>query len=208
MVTLEVSSCEVRAITIKSSTMSEENPYSPPVNQVEAPPIQSAVPGLHNYASLGQRLLGKIIDGLIMIPLGLVIGVGYALISPPKLVAVEKLSDVFLGGASVYGLGEALLLAVLGMAAYIGVQWAFWASTGQSIGKKVMKTQVVNLDGSQASVKTIAFKRYGIINLIANVPTFGPLVHFIGVLLIFRQNRNCLHDDIAKTRVIKFVASS
>ncbi|MDA7664561.1 RDD family protein [Akkermansiaceae bacterium] len=208
MVTLEVSSCEVRAITIKTSTMSEENPYSPPVNQVEAPPIQSAVPGLHNYASLGQRLLGKIIDGLIMIPLGLVIGVGYALISPPKLVAVEKLSDVFLGGASVYGLGETLLLAVLGMAAYIGVQWAFWASTGQSIGKKVMKTQVVNLDGSQASVQTIAFKRYGIINLIANVPTFGPLVHFIGVLLIFRQNRNCLHDDIAKTRVIKFVASS
>ncbi|MDB4790868.1 RDD family protein [Akkermansiaceae bacterium] len=188
--------------------MSEENPYSPPVNQVEAPPIQSAVPGLHNYASLGQRLLGKIIDGLIMIPLGLVIGVGYALISPPKLVAVEKLSDVFLGDASVYGLGETLLLAVFGMAAYIGVQWAFWASTGQSIGKKVMKTQVVNLDGSQASVQTIAFKRYGIINLIANVPTFGPLVHFIGVLLIFRQNRNCLHDDIAKTRVIKFVASS
>ena len=33
-----------------------------------------------------------------------------------------------------------------------------------------MKTQVVNLDGSQASVQTIAFKRYGIINLIANVP--------------------------------------
>ncbi|MBT4799635.1 MAG: hypothetical protein HON81_15100, partial [Verrucomicrobia bacterium] len=98
--------------------------------------------------------------------------------------------------------------AVIVMAAYIGVQWVFWASTGQSIGKKVMKTQVVNLDGSQASVQTIAFKRYGIINLIANVPTFGHLVHFIGVLLIFRQNRNCLHDDIAKTRVIKFVASS
>ena len=171
MVTLEVSSCEVRAITIKSSAMSEENPYSPPVNQVEAPPIQSAVPGLHNYASLGQRLLGKIIDVLIMIPLSLGIGVAYALISPPKFVAVEKLSDVFLGGASVYGLGETLLLAVIGIAAYIGIQWAFWASTGQSIGKKVMKTQVVNLDGSQASVQTIAFKRYGIINLIANVPT-------------------------------------
>ena len=196
------------AVTIESSTMSEENPYSPPVNQVEAPPIQSAVPGLHNYASLGQRLLGKIIDGLIMIPLGLVIGVGYALISPPKLVAVEKLSDVFLGGASVYGLGETLLLAVLGMAAYIGVQWAFWASTGQSIGKKVMKTQVVNLDGSQASAKTIALKRYAIMSLIANVPVAGLFVSLVGVLLIFRQNRNCLHDDIAKIRVIKFVASS
>ena len=188
MVTLEVSSCEMGAVTIKSSTMSEENPYSPPVNQVEAPPIQSAVPGLHNYASLGERFSGKLIDVLIMIPLGLL---GLVIL-------------VFSGGASVYGPGETFLVAIIGMAAYIGVQWAFWASTGQSIGKKVMKTQVVNLDGSQASVRTIAFKRYGIISLIGNVPVFGPLVYFIGVLLIFRQNRNCLHDDIAKTRVIKF----
>ncbi len=185
--------------------MSEENPYSPPVNQVEAPPIQSAVSGLHNYASLGQRFFGKLIDVLITVPLSLVIGVGYALISPPKVDEFETLSDFLSGG---YGPGEKILVAVIVMAAYIGVQWVFWASTGQSIGKKVMKTQVVNLDGSQASVQTIAFKRYGIINLIANVPVFGPLVSLIGTLLIFRQNRNCLHDDIAKTRVIKFVASS
>ena len=193
------------AITIKSSIVSEENPYSPPVNQVEAPPAQSAVPGLHNYASLGQRFFGKLIDVLITVPLSLVIGVGYALISPPKVDEFETLSDFLSGG---YGPGEKILVAVIVMAAYIGVQWVFWASTGQSIGKKVMKTQVVNLDGSQASVQTIAFKRYGIINLIANVPVFGPLVSLIGTLLIFRQNRNCLHDDIAKTRVIKFVASS
>tara|TARA_B100001057_G_C22645863_1_gene870060 strand:- start:467 stop:721 length:255 start_codon:yes stop_codon:yes gene_type:complete len=84
-----------------------------------------------------------------MIPLGLVIGVGYALVSPPpKVIAVEKTSDLFSMGATGYGYGETLLLAVLGIAAYIGIQWTFWASTGQSIGKKVMKTQVVNLDGS------------------------------------------------------------
>ena len=176
-------------LSIGSLFMSEENSYNPPVNQVEDPPIQSAVPSSHNYASLGARFSGKLIDVLIMIPLGLVI-------------------LVFSGGASVYGPGETFLVAVLGMAAYIGVQRALWASTGQSIGKKVMKTQVVNLNGSQASERTIAFKRYGIISLIGNVLVFGPLVYFIGVLLIFRQNRNCLHDDIAKTRVIKFVASS
>lgn len=192
------------AITIRSPTMSEENPYSHPVNQVEAPPAQSSVPGLHNYASLGQRFLGKLIDVLIMIPLSLGIGVGYTWISPPKIVEYETLSDSYQAAT---GLAN-ILIAVIVMAAYIGIQWAFWASTGQSIGKKVMKTQVVNLDGSQASVQTIAFKRYGIMNLIANVPLFGPLVSLIGTLLIFRQNRNCLHDDIAKTRVIKFVASS
>ena len=189
--------------------MSEENPYTPPVNQVEDPPIQSAVPSSHNYASLGARFLGKLIDVLIMIPLGLVIGVGYASVSPPpKVIVVEKTSDLFSMGATGYGYGETLLLAVLGIAAYIGIQWTFWASTGQSIGKKVMKTQVVNLDGSQASAKTIALKRYAIMSLIGNVPVAGGLVSLIGVLLIFRRDRNCLHDDIAKTRVVKFAASS
>ena len=182
--------------------MSEENPYTPPVNQVEDPPIQSAVPSSHNYASLGARFSGKLIDVLIMIPLGLVIGIGYAFVSPPKDIAVEKTSDLFSMGATGYGYGEALLLAVLGMAAYIGIQWTFWASTGQSIGKKAMKTQIVNLDGSQASAKTIALKRYAIMSLIANVPVAGSLVSLIGVLLIFRRDRNCLHDDIAKTRVV------
>lgn len=195
-------------LSIGSLVMSEENPYTPPVNQVEDPPIQSAVPSSHNYASLGARFSGKLIDVLIMIPLGLVIGIGYALVSPPKVIAVEKTSDLFSMGATGYGYGETLLLAVLGIAAYIGIQWTFWASTGQSIGKKVMKTQVVNLDGSQASAKTIALKRYAIMSLIANVPVAGSLVSLIGVLLIFRRDRNCLHDDIAKTRVVKFAASS
>ena len=189
-------------LSIGSLFMSEENPYTPPVNQVEDPPIQSAVPSSHNYASLGARFLGKLIDVLIMIPLGLVIGIGYAFVSPPKDIAVEKTSDLFSMGATGYGYGEALLLAVLGMAAYIGIQWTFWASTGQSIGKKAMKTQIVNLDGSQASAKTIALKRYAIMSLIANVPVAGSLVSLIGVLLIFRRDRNCLHDDIAKTRVV------
>ena len=195
-------------LSIGSLVMSEENPYTPPVNQVEDPPIQSAVSSSHNYASLGARFLGKLIDVLIMIPLGLVIGVGYALVSPPKVIAVEKTSDLFSMGATGYGYGETLLLAVLGIAAYIGIQWTFWASTGQSIGKKVMKTQVVNLDGSQASAKTIALKRYAIMSLIGNVPVAGGLVSLIGVLLIFRWDRNCLHDDIAKTRVVKFAAAS
>ena len=189
-------------LSIGSLFMSEENPYNPPVNQVEDPPIQSAVPSSHNYASLGARFSGKLIDVLIMIPLGLVIGIGYAFVSPPKDIAVEKTSDLFSMGATGYGYGEALLLAVLGMAAYIGIQWTFWASTGQSIGKKAMKTQIVNLDGSQASAKTIALKRYAIMSLIANVPVAGSLVSLIGVLLIFRRDRNCLHDDIAKTRVV------
>ena len=70
--------------------MSEENPYSPPVNQVEATPVQSAIPGLHNYASLGQRFFGKLIDVLITVPLSLVIGVGYALISPPRSLNLKR----------------------------------------------------------------------------------------------------------------------
>ena len=72
-----------------------------------------------------------------------------------------------------------------------------------------MKTQIVNLDGTPAAVKTIAFKRYGILALLGIVipnTNITSLISLIDSLLIFRGDRNCLHDDIAQTRVIIYRA--
>ena len=97
-------------------------------------------------------------------------------------------------------------MGLLGIVAFIAIQWTFWNARGQSIGKKVIKPQIFNLDGSQADAQTIAFKRYDIMALVSNVPLVGGLIYIVGVLLVFRQDRNCLHDNVAKTRVIKLAA--
>jgi hypothetical protein len=53
---------------------------------------------------------------------------------------------------------------------------------------------------------TIAFKRFLVISMLGLVPRVGDWVGIVDVLMIFRKDRNCLHDDIAKTRVIKLAA--
>lgn len=182
--------------------MSEENPYTAPQTDPEGTPNVGGAPGPHNYASLGERFLGKLIDGLIMIPVQIVLVLILATVFAQNAAAGGVVA--FAGGFGIIG---TIVLGLLIMVCYIAIQWTFWKASSQSIGKKVMKTQVVNLDGTPASVETIAFNRYALITVITLIPFFiGSIIGLVGILLIFRKDRNCLHDDLAKTRVIKLTA--
>ena len=35
------------------------------------------------------------------------------------------------------------------------------------------------------------------------IPVLGNLISLVDAILIFREEHNCLHDDIAKTRVVR-----
>ena len=182
--------------------MSEENPYAAPAPDLADAPSDPSIPGPHNHASLGERLLGKIIDTLVILPVIFLIGLVFAIIFTKALSenpnTLQKLS-----GNSGFEIFPSIVMPLAIMVIYMAIQWTFWKATGQSIGKKVMKTRIVNLDGSQANVRTIAFKRYGPIAILSMIPVVGGLIGLVDALLVFRGERNCLHDDIAGTRVIK-----
>ena len=189
--------------------MSEEqaNPYTAPAVEANES-AQTGGVGPHNYATLGQRLLGAIIDGLIMIPLSF--GTAFLLFGALAPDSVEGSGfEKFFNQLGALGYLETLIFGLVNIVLFIAVQWTFWKATSQSIGKKVMKTQIVNLDGTPASVNTIAFKRYGIISILVMVipGNLANLLSLIDSLLIFRSDRNCLHDDIAQTRVIVYPGS-
>jgi len=184
---------------------SAENPYAAPSSEPQEPPPLDGV-GPHNYATLGQRFLGALIDGLIMIPISVALLFAFLPVFGEDIDGPSGMEGFALQVASMGFLGG-LVFSLIAMAVYIAIQWTFWKGTAQSIGKKVMKTQIVNFDGTPADVNNIAFKRYGIITLATSIlpGNFGSLLGLVDALLIFRADRNCLHDDIAKTRVIKFV---
>lgn len=180
---------------------SEQNPYAPPESEPqESPSLEKG--GRLQYATLGQRFLGAIIDGLIMVPIVLVT-VFLVALADGLSIKEDGLGIIFFKFAEA-GFLTNLVTSLLFMGAYMGVQWNFWSSTSQSIGKKLMKTQIVNLDGTPADVKTIAFKRYlPIIVATSFTPeNLSNVIAFLDAVLIFRRERNCLHDDIAKTRVV------
>jgi uncharacterized RDD family membrane protein YckC len=88
-------------------------------------------------------------------------------------------------------------------------------STGQSIGKMALKIKNTNVDGTPASAQKLwirALLKYGAsllsllgsmsgLFLISILSSIWSLIIFIGFFLVFMDNRQTIHDMIAKTVV-------
>ena len=72
-------------------------------------------------------------------------------------------------------------------------------ATGQSLGKKYCGIKVVRSDGSPVTLGRVVWLR----NVVNWLISFVPLYGFVDVLFIFGESRQCLHDRIADTTVVK-----
>lgn len=152
----------------------------------------------HNYdelelATRGSRLLAVIIDSLAFAG----IGIAAALVIPA---ARGNPTLGLLFGA----IAGTIILAV------IIYNFVLLYRSGQTIGKRAMHIAVVRKDGDRCSLSRYIFLRIisvafigGIFNVI--VP-FGGLFSLVDSLMIFQDSRQCLHDLIADTIVVKFHA--
>lgn len=95
-----------------------------------------------------------------------------------------------------------LSVAVIGMLILGIYQWYLISTRGQSLGKKWLHIRIVKLDGSLPGFVNGVLLRAWLMSLITNIPYIGGLVGLVDPLLIFGQERRCLHDLIASTQVI------
>jgi len=168
--------------------MSEFNPYATPSSSPQEEEIyDDQSPRPMNYATRGERFLGNLIDTVILLIPIVTIAVGVGFLFP------SQLESVFVE----------ILFGILGLVMMVLIQGYFWKTRSQSIGKIVMKTQIVDLDGRPSSFNTICWKRMLPIGVATLIPGIGNVVGIANALMIFREEHNCLHDDIASTRVIK-----
>jgi len=137
------------------------------------------------------RLLAAIIDTLILmiviIPVQISMGIydGF----PDKIVPPD--------------LTTTLLLGAIFMFAYVLINSYTWHKFGQSLGKLVCKIKIVRADFNRVELSQIIFARYIPITLIGQIPMIGWVFSLVDALFIFRKDRQCLHDKIADTIVIK-----
>lgn len=95
------------------------------------------------------------------------------------------------------------ILFIVGLLALVIYNLVLVHRQGQTIGKRALGIKIVRTDGSRCSLRRYIFMRYFIPSLIGAIPVVGGLINLIGLLLIFRQSRKCLHDEIADTIVVK-----
>jgi uncharacterized RDD family membrane protein YckC len=160
----------------------QDNPYAAP----EARIVDQAPEGELVLAERGTRLGAVFLDGLIV---GLFYIPAVLILSLVK----ENKSLVYVGVAF-------LALAVIGVIAYNCV---LLHRNGQTIAKKMLGIKVVRRDGSRIGLGRIFALRFLPVTLLSAIPFVGSLVSLADALMIFGEERRCLHDQFADTIVIK-----
>ncbi|MEP0356349.1 RDD family protein [Paraglaciecola sp.] len=91
---------------------------------------------------------------------------------------------------------------ILGIVFFVFINLKLLVSHGQTVGKKVLKIKIVDLNDDKAELKKHLLKRYGIYFIPNQVPFLGGIFQFINILFIFRKDKRCIHDLVAGTQVV------
>jgi uncharacterized RDD family membrane protein YckC len=163
-------------------------------------------------ADRGTRLLARFIDWVIeflcAIPGGIILGPEFVKLAIS--VAQGNEPDIEQLDYQRLALGVAVLAA--GWLALLAVQVWMLATRGQSIGKRITRIRIVRVeDGSNPGFVHAWVMRELLITAIGialgMIPFLGlllrPAFHIVDWCLIFRDNQSCLHDQMAKTKVVK-----
>jgi uncharacterized RDD family membrane protein YckC len=142
-------------------------------------------------ASRGKRLAAAIIDIIIFLPLVIIIA------SPLGLIDTEVTEE-----PPPFDLEQTLQLFIIGQVLFLLVQGYLLHSRGQTIGKVLLKIQIVATNGDMLGLGKLYFVRYFVFSLLAQIPVIGAVVALANILFIFGKEKKCLHDRLAGTKVI------
>jgi uncharacterized RDD family membrane protein YckC len=165
-------------------------------------PPTPASPG--SLAERGARLLAATIDELLLLAVSLPMVIGAI---PAMAALVTGTADVeSFDTLSVLRLmvgGPGTIITVLALIAWCIITAWLVATNGQSIGKRLVGIKVVRTDGSRASFARIFLLR-NVVNGLPNLlPYIGLLYQLVDPLLIYQESRQCLHDKLADTIVVR-----
>jgi len=163
--------------------MVDENPYAPPDAEVD-------VAETGELAGRGARLGGVIIDQIIIV----------VLVVP--LTFVMGYWDRAAAGVDTFT--DTLWIGLMSIVAFLLVHGYPLATRGQSVGKILVQTRIVSVeDGKILPFSKLIALRYLPLWVAAQIPVVAQIFGLADALFVFRDDRRCIHDLIAGTRVIK-----
>jgi uncharacterized RDD family membrane protein YckC len=184
------------------------NPFAPPRALVDD---QVDTQAEMVEATRGARFAAAIVDFLALGGIVALIGI-VAAVALPAYATYQKRAAA--AGASVHtDVGRSAIAAVIGLVVFAAILGVFVYTGvlvyryGQTIGKRVMGIRVVRTDGARVGFARFVFLRWLPIAVLGMIPFLGYLITLLDVLLIFRDNRLCVHDNIADTRVVTAATS-
>jgi hypothetical protein len=167
------------------------------------------VPELASFAS---RALAKVLDLMLWLPMLAIPSFFFNESQYKELFDIQKqLQATEVASTKAVELQQQVMHLIpneawMSMFAYLiimlMIQAFFIAKSGQSIGKKLAKIKIVDIETSTPVSVIRAFWLRSVLFIILNM-LFMPFITIIDYALGFSKNRQTLHDKLAKTKVIK-----
>lgn len=178
------------ATLIWSEGQSEWSAYSSLFpNLLPRVPGAPVIHGHSELATLESRLGAFIVDQLIAV----------AFIIPGALFFITPEGGPVSQDSVVVG----LWVMVIGFLLYLLIQATKVTGNGQSMGKSALNIKIV---GSHAEENPGFVRAYLIrtvfVSIISAIPYIGQAFFLVNISFIFRQDRRCLHDIMAGTKVV------
>lgn len=165
--------------------MEQDNRYQPPQSQVSDVPTVAE----GELASAGARLGAAILDSLFS-----------AVIIFPAMYFTGMWQDAMAGQTNFMA---TLGIGVLGLIVTLLLNGYLLHTSGQTIGKRLVGTRIVSFDDNRILPLWKVFAlRYLPISVASQVPVVGSIAALVDALFVFRNDRRCIHDLIAGTKVI------
>jgi uncharacterized RDD family membrane protein YckC len=92
---------------------------------------------------------------------------------------------------------------VMGWCVFLILNGYLLFKRGQTIGKVVVKTKIVDGKGNIPSFGKLLFLRYLVLGLVGQIPFVGILLCFVDAMFIYGPERRCIHDYLAGTWVVE-----
>lgn len=161
----------------------QQNPYAPPTHHEPGPAWAQTFGNAQPLATPGARLGAHLLDGSLYFGAMMLAGVPGA-----------AFGDEVAGALAVLGW--------IGLAAY---QWYLLSTTGQTLGKKWLAIRVVKVDGSPVDFVSAVLLRswaFHALTIVGIALVIGSVLPLVDALMIFGEDRRCLRDHLAGTKVV------
>ncbi len=171
---------------IDTSNPYADNPYAAPSG------VGDVSTETNELATRSARFTGAFVDGLLMLPAAALI----------FFLAVQI--GLGLQGEVITAQIAAGVMRMLVVSAwYLILNGYTLANRGQTLGKMAAGTKIVDArTGEILPLMQLFLKRFFSVQVITLIPLVGNIFGLVNVLMIFRENRRCWHDDFAGTKVI------
>jgi uncharacterized RDD family membrane protein YckC len=180
--------------------IADNNRFAPPRAELIEP---GSVDNQPELVGRGMRFVAVILDGILM---SLIQWPIYFLIGGRRLMA--EMADPQAMAANPFDIWQHMLAAMApGWLLASAIQMWCLHAYGGTLAKKLLGMRIVRTDGSRAGFVRLFFGRGAAALLPTMIPLLGALWFLVDSLLIFRDSRQCLHDQIADTIVVTAASS-